>query len=78
MKISQKIQLYKTVTWATISMTITALVAWALTGDWRIGAAIGIADRIIKMGVYYGHERYWHKKYKIEKSEKKILMESQL
>jgi uncharacterized membrane protein len=76
MKTSQKIQLYKTVTWAVLSMTITAGIAWILTGSLGIAAAIGVVDRIIKMGVYYWHERHWHKKYKSEK--KQILMERQL
>ena len=76
MHTSQRIQLYKTVTWAVISMTITSLIAWAITGDWRIAVGIGLADRIIKMGVYYWHERFWHKKYKSQKAEKKILMEN--
>ena len=78
MHTSQKIQLYKTVTWAIISMSITIAIAWLITGDWRIAGAIGLADRAIKMGVYYAHERYWHKKYKSQKSAKKILMESRL
>ncbi len=75
MRTSQRIQLYKTVTWALISVTITSLVAWLITGDWRIGAAIGILDRVIKMGVYYGHERWWHKKYK---HDKQLRAENQL
>jgi len=76
MKVSQKIQLIKTITWAVLSMSITAAVTFVLTGDWRIAAAVGLVDRVIKMGVYYWHERHWHKKYKSEK--KQILMESQL
>ncbi len=53
-------------------MSITSLIAWAITGDWKIAVGIGLADRVIKMAVYYWHERYWHKKYKSQKAEKKI------
>lgn len=64
---SQKIQLMKTITWAIISVIITSLIGWAVTGSIFIGLGIGITDRVIKMGIYYAHERFWHKKYKVAK-----------
>lgn len=65
--LSHKIQLWKTVTWSIISVTITTIIAWLITGSVAFGVTIGIADRLIKMLVYFVHERFWHKKYKTAK-----------
>lgn len=65
--ISQKVQLEKTISWTVISMSITFLVTWAITGSWQLGATISVTERIIKLFVYYGHERWWHKLYKLLK-----------
>ena len=72
---SQRIQSKKTVSWTLISVTITFLVVWIVTGSWEWGAAASFTERIIKIILYYPHERYWHKKYKalkkVLKNEKK-------
>ncbi len=81
MKISQNIQLKKTVCWTLISWSITTtltfFVAWILTGNvyagFGVGVGIGIVDRIIKVPSYYGHERWWHKKYKVAKANGKSI-----
>lgn len=73
LKTSQQIQLKKTITWTIISIFITTLIGWAITGNIYIGIGIGVADRLIKMGVYYAHERFWHGKYKAAKALKKDL-----
>jgi uncharacterized membrane protein len=44
--------------WATI---ITFCVALAMTGKLELAATIGIADTLIKLLVYYSHERLWTK-----------------
>ena len=69
--ISQVIQLEKTISWTIISSSITFLVTWAITGSWQTGVAISITERVIKLFVYYGHERWWHKRYKAQKQEAK-------
>ena len=71
MKISQKIQLLKTISWTVISATVTTLIGWTVTGSLVIGLSVGIADRVIKTVLYYIHERIWHKKYKAAKVEAK-------
>ncbi len=72
MKTSQRIQLKKTITWTVISFFVTTGIGWAVTGNIFIGLTVGAADRVIKMILYYWHERYWHKKYKAAKKAKKI------
>lgn len=70
MKTSQRIQIWKTLTWTVISVSITTVIGWAITGNVYIGIGIGLTDRVIKMGIYYAHERFWHGKYKQQKQEK--------
>lgn len=72
MRISQRIQLKKTITWSIISFVVTAAAGWILTGDLVFGLGIGALDRVIKTGLYYIHERMWHKKYKDEKTARRI------
>lgn len=64
MKPSRKIQIWKTITWTLISLTITTLVGWAITGSIIIGFSVGILDRGAKMFLYFLHENIWHKRYK--------------
>ncbi len=46
----------------TISLIITAFVAWILTGNPWLGLSIGLFDAIFKIGVYYCHETLWERK----------------
>jgi len=32
-----------------------------MIGELRSAAAIGLADTLVKVGVYYGHERAWNR-----------------
>lgn len=58
---SQKRHMKKAISWRLISIIITTLLAWTITGDLAIGAAIGSVDAIIKLFIFYIHERVWHK-----------------
>ncbi len=51
----------KSVTWRAIALIITTTIALIVTGQWELAASIGIADTIIKLFAYYGHERIWLK-----------------
>ena len=42
------------------SMT-TALIVYAVNGDWKSSAGIGLADMVSKIGLYFLHERMWNK-----------------
>lgn len=69
---SQIIQLKKTVSWRIISLVIVCGVTWVVSGSIELTLKIGIFDTLLKMLSYYGHERYWHRKYK---AAKKLLKE---
>lgn len=45
--------------WAIIAFTFTTAVAWWITGEVEIALGFGIIDRIIKLILYYFHERAW-------------------
>ena len=45
-----------------ISIIITFLVGWVLTGNPFVGLSIGVADTIFKLLLYYYYEGYWERK----------------
>ena len=49
----------KTISWRLVATLITFSVAWVATGTLKLAAEIGIADTLIKLCVYYWHERGW-------------------
>ena len=64
-KESRTRSIVKTLSWRAIATMITMLVALVVTGKGTFALEIGIADTIIKLFVYYGHERVWaHLKFK--------------
>ena len=51
----------KSLTWRVAALAITTTVAWVITDEVTVAAEIGIADTLIKLFAYYGHERMWLK-----------------
>lgn len=51
----------KTVTWRVLATATTILIAWVVSGDWRVGAQIGFIEFFAKLVLYYGHERLWYR-----------------
>ncbi len=51
----------KAITWRVLATAITFSVAFILTGELEKAAEIGILDTLIKLGVYYSHERVWNR-----------------
>ena len=69
MKMREKIKRYLTVTRIkralsarVISVIITTIVGWLVTGNPYIGLSIGAVDMLIKIGIYYLHETLWERK----------------
>ena len=58
---SHKRSIAKTISWRTIATVITALVAFAFTGEIALSLSIGFSDTLIKLLAYYLHERAWNK-----------------
>ncbi len=51
----------KSLTWRCIAFTITTSIAWIITHEVEVAASIGVADTLLKLIAYYGHERVWLK-----------------
>ena len=51
----KKRSILKTLTWRITASLDTFVIAWIITGDWKISIAI------TKMFFYYFHERIWNK-----------------
>jgi len=45
-----------------LSLVVTSIVGWLVTGNPLIGLSIGLVDGVIKIGVYYCHETVWERK----------------
>ena len=56
---TQKRTIIKTMTWRITASLTTFMIAWILTGDLLIGASIGTIEAIVKIFLYYFHERIW-------------------
>ena len=58
---SYKSTLIKTLIWRVIATSITFLVSWAVSGNWKFGLAIGSIDTVLKTIGYFSFERFWIK-----------------
>lgn len=62
-----KRHILKTISWRILATLITILVSLIISGDINIALNIGLFEVIIKMIVYYGHERFWFNKIRFKK-----------
>ena len=58
---ARRIHLAKTVTWRFLATFTTFLIAWAVTGDVDVGLIVGGTEAVVKMVLYYVHERVWYR-----------------
>jgi uncharacterized membrane protein len=58
---STRRSIVKALSWRILATIITASLAFVITGELEIAAKIGLADTVIKLGVYIGHERLWNR-----------------
>lgn len=66
-----KRHILKTITWRIVGTIDTMILGWVVTGDLKMGLAIGGFEMITKMVLYFLHERVWYKhiKFGIDKNE---------
>jgi len=60
MTVQRKRHLAKAITWRIVASLTTFAIGWGVTGDMHFGMAIGAADVVIKIILYYLHERAWY------------------
>lgn len=58
--------LLKTCSYAAMHMSIAIVVAYILSGSWKVALAIGMIEPCVQTVAFFFHERAWHK---IEKRE---------
>jgi uncharacterized membrane protein len=51
----------KALSWRVIAGLITASVALAMTGQLKFAAEIGLIDTLVKLLIYFLHERAWNR-----------------
>ena len=49
----------KTLTYATMHLTVAVAVAYALTRDWRVALAVGLVEPMVQTLGFNIHERLW-------------------
>lgn len=57
--VQKKRHLVKTVTWRITATTTTVIITWLVTGNFETGAIVGGFEAVVKMFLYYAHERMW-------------------
>ncbi|MBI2685302.1 MAG: DUF2061 domain-containing protein [Acidobacteria bacterium] len=50
----------KAVSYRLFGSITTAVLFFYLSGDWKVSAGAGIADSVLKLGLYFLHERVWN------------------
>ena len=56
----RKRSLTKAISWRVLATLTTMIVVFWFTGELVLAASVGIIDAIIKILIYYGHERVWN------------------
>lgn len=49
----------KTLTYASMHLTVAVAVAYALTRDWRVALAVGLVEPMVQTVAFNIHERLW-------------------
>jgi len=58
---SKRRSFVKALSWRFLSTFITCGIVWLLTGKSHFAVTVGVLDTIIKLWVYFLHERLWLK-----------------
>ena len=51
--------LLKAISWRILGVIITTTIAYILTGTLTFALEIGLTDTVVKLGIYFAHERIW-------------------
>jgi len=53
--------IFKALSWRTSGTVVTFLIAWLILGQVQDAVKIGAFDTLMKIGVFYFHERLWNR-----------------
>ncbi len=68
--------LKKTGSYYVTHISVAALVAYAVTGDWVAALTLSLLEPTVQAVVYFFHERAWQKAQKNERPAKSIVLTS--
>jgi uncharacterized membrane protein len=51
----------KTLSYGMMHMAVAIMVAYALSGSWKIALGIGIIEPLVQTFAYHFHEKFWKK-----------------
>jgi uncharacterized membrane protein len=51
----------KALSWRILAAIITTFVVLAMTGQMEFAATVGVIDTLVKLIIYFAHERVWNK-----------------
>ena len=66
------LHIYKSLSYRIISICITFIISYLLTGNLTVAGSIASIDALIKFVVYFLHERAWGKVFKRLKIKKQL------
>ena len=52
---------YKTISWRIVASITTVILVYIFTGEIKLAFSVGVIEVIVKMILYYLHERAWNK-----------------
>lgn len=55
-----RLMILKTLSYGTMHMCVAIIVAYVLSGDWKIALAIGLIEPCIQTVAFFFHEKSWH------------------
>jgi len=51
----------KGMSWRVIATLVTTIVVWFISGEVSMALFAGLSDSLIKIGLFWGHERIWQR-----------------
>jgi len=58
---SHRRSITKAITWRVLGFAVTVGTTWVVTGEAGLAAAVGVVDTLVKIGMFYFHERAWNR-----------------
>lgn len=49
----------KGLSWRVIATLVTTIVVWFISGEVSMALLAGLSDSLVKIGLFWGHERVW-------------------
>ncbi len=51
----------KGISWRIIATFVTTVVVWLISGEISLALFAGASDSLVKIGLFWGHERIWQR-----------------